>query len=205
MIATYQSYLLLACICLLAVLGAVLFAMKVYPSIVDACRRMGKLKLASRVLLVVSLLSAVIYGGRKGRITYPYVDIEQRYLQDHGSYVTNDLVHVDFTRMIAPSSAEFFISYRETSSTNDEDWAVLVATTFAEFTVPQDIAFENATNFDFMAYTTWTPGPSVQTNGVWHSYWGKDQKLHTHFIPIRTCVRVDDEVIATPKSKENAQ
>ena len=157
-------------------------------------------------LFVLAFLGTVfaLYAGRKGRITYPYVDYEQRWLVDNGSYVTNDAIHVAFSRYVVPASADFYISFRQVDSTNDYEWAVFTNTTFAAFTVPADIEYPAATNYDWICYTTWTPGPTVQTNGVWHSYWGRDKKLHTHFIPIRSAVRVDGETIATPKSKREA-
>jgi len=205
MIALYHKILIIAAIVSLLGIAATLTVSVLFPEIKSAMRRISRRSWTHLLVFAVAVVGMVMYGGRKGSITYPYTDYEQRYLQDNGSYVTNDFVHVDFTRIIAPSSADFSIAYREVASTNDADWSVLLVTTFAEFSCPSNVPFANATNYDFMAYTTWTPGPSVQTNGVWHSYWGKDQMLHTHFIPIRTCVRVDGEIIATPKSKENNQ
>lgn len=165
----------------------------------------GKVKGAHLVALALLGGICALYAGRKGRITYPYTDYEMRYLTDSGSYVTNDAIHVSFTRIIAPATADFFISFRQVDSTNDFDWVVYTNTTFAAFTVPCDIEYPAATNYDWICYTTWTPGPTVQTNGVWHSYWGRDKKLHTHIIPIRSAIRLDDEIIATPKSKREAE
>lgn len=154
------------------------------------------------VLAVVACVCTVL--ARKGRITYPAVDADQVYLADSGSYVTNDFVHVNFTRIIVPASASLYIDRRRVADEGDDAaWINHVETTFGQFAVPQDIHFVSATNWDWMVYTTWTPGPSVLTNGVWHAMWGRDQKLHRHFIPLRTCVRVDGQVIATPKSKED--
>ena len=165
----------------------------------------SKVKSANLAALALLGGALMLYGGRKGTITYPYTDYETRYLTDAGSYVTNDFVHVSFSRIVAPSSAPFYLTYRQVDSTNDMDWVVYIATTFAEFTCPSNVPFANATNYDWIAYTTWTPGPTVQTNGVWHSYWGKDKRLHTHIIPVRSAVRVDGETIATPKSKREDQ
>lgn len=165
----------------------------------------GKVRGTHLAALAILGAALALYGGRKGRITYPYTDYELRYLTDNGSYVTNDAIHVAFTRIVVPASAEFFISFRQVDSTNDMDWVVFTNTTFAAFAVPCDIEYPAATNFDWVCYTTWTPGPTVKTNGVWNSYWGIDKKLHTHFIPIRSSVRVDGETIATPKSKREAQ
>ena len=168
--------------------------------------RSARGKVKGTHLVALALLGAVcmLYGGRKGNITYPYTDYEMRYLVDNGSYVASNIVHVAFSRYVAPASADFFISFRSVDSTNDLDWTVFTNTTFSAFAVPCDIEYPAATNYDWICYTTWTPGPTVQTNGVWHSYWGTDKKLHTHLIPIRSAVRVDGETIATPKSKREA-
>lgn len=165
----------------------------------------GKVKSGHLVALALLGGALMLYGGRKGRITYPYTDYEMRWLVDNGSYVTNDAIHVSFTRIVVPATAPLYISFREVESTNDLDWVVFTNTTFAAFTVPCDMEYPAATNYDWICYTTWTPGPSVQTNGVWHSYWGRDKKLHTHIIPIRSAVRVDGEIKATPKSKREAE
>lgn len=183
--------------------------------IVDAvalmCRPVAKLvksalgrfpRASTCVMACVAIVCTVC--ARKGRITYPAVYPEQAYLADSGSFVTNDFVHVDFARIIVPTSAPLYIDRRRVADEGDDSaWISHVETTFGQFAVPQDIQFSNATNWDWMVYTTWTPGPSVLTNGVWHAMWGKDQKQHRHLIPLRTCVRVDGQVIATPKSKED--
>lgn len=142
--------------------------------------------------------------GRKGGITFPRTDADASYLTNRGSFITNDYVHIDFARIIAPDSAHVFVDYRQVDMTNDTDWATLIDSTFAEFSVPTNVPFANATNYDWMVYTTWTPGPSVLTNGVWHAMWGLDKRGKRYLIPIRTAVRVDGEVIATPKSREDA-
>lgn len=157
-----------------------------------------------RYVFLLAAAGAALFGGAKhkiGNITYPYTDVEQRYLTDAGSYVTNDAVHVAFSRIIAPESAPLLIDYRQIDSTNDLDWVNHTTTTFADFENPSDLQFPNATNYNWVVYTTWTPGPSVQTNGVWHAYWGLDRKNGRYLIPVRTCVRDGGIVIATPKSK----
>lgn len=152
-----------------------------------------------------ALSSACALYGRKGTITFPRTDADIAYLSDRGSYVTNDFVHVDFARVVAPDSAHVFFDYRQVDQTNDTDWTTLVNSTFAEFSVPTNVPFANATNYDWMVYTTWTPGPAVLTNGVWHAMWGIDRNGNGYLIPVRTAVRVDGETIATPKSREDAR
>ena len=199
-----QSAIVVACV---VVLSAISIAAILHYLIAPTLRRFLSLASVSAwrtFFFAVFIGSFVYYGATKGTISYPYTDFEKRYIVDDGSYVSNDFIHVSFHRIIAPSTADLHIDYRQWQSTNDEDWVSLVDTTFADFSVPQDISFINATNYNFAVYTTWTPGAAVQTNGVWHSYWGLDKKLHMHYIPLRTAVRVDGETIATPKSREVA-
>lgn len=166
-------------------------------------RALGRMpKTSVCVIACVAVVCTVL--ARKGNVSYPATDPTTAYLRDDGSYVTNDLVHVSFTRIIVPDTATLYIDRRRVADEGDDSaWIGHLETTFADFRVPHDIQFASATNWDWIVYTTWSPGPSVQTNGVWHAVWGKDQKLHRYFIPLRTSVRVDGKVIATPKSKED--
>lgn len=204
-IAEIQGALVVACMIGLAAIGLAVALHRLLSPLAALALRAVRASVWRAAFLAVFACAFIFYGATKGTISFPYTDFEKRYLVDNGSYVTNDFIHVNFTRIIAPSSADFHIDYRQTGSTNDEEWATLVDTTFGEFTVPQDIPFPMATNFDFAAYTTWTPGAAVQTNGVWHSYWGLDHKLHFHMIPVRTVIRLDGTTIATPKSREDAK
>lgn len=204
-IAEIQGALVVACMIGLAAIGLAVALRALLVPALEKALRLASVSTWRTAFFAVFVGAFIFYGATKGTISFPYTDFEKRYLFDNGSYVTNDFIHVNFTRIIAPSSADFHIDYRQTGSTNDEEWATLVDTTFGEFTVPQDIPFPMATNFDFAAYTTWTPGAAVQTNGVWHSYWGLDHKLHFHMIPVRTAIRLDGTTIATPKSREDAK
>ena len=120
-------------------------------------------------LIVAPFVLCMIFTGstKHGSVTYPYTDVEMRYLIDAGSYVTNDYVHVAFTKSpVVPDSADFLGFYRPQGSTNDLEWTQFVETTFAEFRPPVDIPFPGAITNDFQFFTTYTPGPVVHTNGV---------------------------------------
>ncbi len=191
----------------LAVSGLLFLAAFAAPYVKAAWDRASKF---ARAVFCGAAVGAVLFGGAKngatGKITYPKTDNEIAYLTDAGSYVTNDAVHVAFTRLpMVPSSASFYLDYCALDGTNEQgvatNWVNALAATFADLSVPFDFAFAAATNYNWMAYTDWTPGPAVQTNGVWHAYWGVDKKEGHYFIPVRTCVRDGGEVIATPKSK----
>lgn len=120
-------------------------------------------------LIVAPFVLCMIFTGstKHGSVTYPYTDVEMRYLIDAGSYVTNDYVHVAFTKSpVVPDSADFLGFYRPHGSTNDLEWTQFVETTFAEFHSPSNIPFAGAISNDFQFFTTYTPGPVVHTNGV---------------------------------------
>jgi len=147
----------------------------------------------------------VYYGGSKS-ITFPRTDPSVAYITDAGSYVTNNAVHIAYTKLpIVPASANLIIERRQDGLTNDTDWVQHMVTTFAASPSPIDIQYANATNYDWIAYTDWTPGPTVVTNGVWHTWWAEDRQGRKTMIPIRTAVRENAETIATPKSRRNNQ
>lgn len=164
---TYQTVLASVAICSLVAIGvAALFfaASRVLLPIVRWIRAHK-----SDALLAAPFVVCMIYVGstKHGIVTYPYTDVEMRYLIDAGSYVTNDYVHVTFTKSpVVPDSADFLGFYRPHGSTNDLDWTQFVETTFAEFRPPVDIPFPEAISNDFQFFTTYTPGPVVHTNGV---------------------------------------
>ena len=175
-------------------------------------RAWDKATALARAAFCGACVAACLFGGAKhktGGISYPKTDTDVAYLIDAGSYVTNDAVHVTFTRVpTVPDTATFYLDYCALDGTNAQgvatNWVNAKTATFGELEVPFDFAFANATNYNWLAYTDWTPGPAVQTNGVWHAYWGIDKKEGRYFIPVRTCVRDGGEVIATPKSKWDA-
>ena len=120
-------------------------------------------------VLVAPFVLCMIWVGstKNGHVTYPYTDVEMRYLFDAGSYVTNDYVHVAFARSpVVPDSADLLGYYRPAGSTNDEEWVEFLSTTFGEFHSPSNIPFAGALTNDFQFFTTYTPGPVVHTNGV---------------------------------------
>lgn len=158
----------------------------------------------AKVLVLVFVCGMGYYGATKNagilaRVIFQYTDIESRYIVDNGSFVTNDYVHIDFNRYVAPGSGELRIDYYPLDTAQEDIADVaenLVSTTFDEFPVPADIAFENATNYHFVVYTTWTPGPSVHTNGVLQLIGRQDMAGTGYFVPSRTGIYEDGVKIA---------
>lgn len=125
-----------------------------------------KSKRKSRVMTIASLI-AVLVGGIKRPVI-----VDDPYIRDAGSYVTNDLVHVAVEARYAfvPPSTEVLIWSRELSQTNAEDWVQLVRAEEGPYRLrefPLDIPFPNATNYAFMVAAKYIPEPTIHTNGVW--------------------------------------
>ena len=158
-------------------------------------------------LAVFAALSCFLsWAAQKHLVSYPRTDPTTVYLTDAGSWVDSDtdIVHIDFRRIIVPDSAMLYVD-RLCLTEGDESWENIFAATFEETPLPLEITCQNATNYRWIVYTDWTPGPAVQTNGVWHANWGLNRRTRKFLIPLRTAVRIDGETIATPKSKEDAR
>lgn len=119
---------------------------------------------ANAALLLVALCAAVIYGGGKGG----RVIVSDPYIEDAGSYLTNDIARVAIARKspLVPDSTEILVYARELASTNAADWVRLTPhLTLADH--PHDYALPNATNYNVMVAANYVPAPTVHTNGVW--------------------------------------
>ncbi len=158
--------------------------------------------------LAALALVFTIYGGSKSpkpTVTFPKTDMEITYLVDSGSYVTNDAVYVSFnTSPIVPSNADIQGWYRP-NTTNEEEWVQFYEGYVFEF--PQFIEFANATNYNFQFFTTWTPSPTVHTNGVLNVNWGvadnQDMEDEIIALPIQTEVWFNADFLATPEPYTN--
>lgn len=200
MIALYQSGVMYACFAVLAVIAAV----AMWWIVVRALRVSVAALRPAEVAVFAVLAGVCCWAAQKRLVSFPRTDPEQAYLVDRGSYVDDETstVHIDFERIIAPDAAVLYVDRRQRRE--GAEWDNYLTTTLGEFRPPVDIEVPNATNYNWIVYTDWTPGPSVVTNGVWHAMWGRDRRSGRHAIPIRTAVRVDGRTIATPKSKEDA-
>ena len=126
-----------------------------------------------RAVMMLFFAIVATCAAQKATILFPRTDSDIIYIANNGSYVTNDFVHVDYIKHpVVPSSAQLFIDYYAVDDTNLQNVATLVATTFSAFHTPTNIPFAFATNYNFVCYTTWTPGSTVHTNGVLHANWG---------------------------------
>ena len=168
----------------------------------EAWARWKNARRGSRAAFALAVVLAALYGGTKSagsRINYPRTDSGTAYLTDNGSSVTNDAVVLNFTRSsLVPDDAWLFLDACPLSVTNAADVAANCVTVysnrFSAISLPLTVAYANATNYVWYAYTDWTPGPVVHTNGVVNvSYKKKMGEMPANavqIIPIRTQVSV---------------
>jgi len=128
-------------------------------------------KLIRIALLAPFVAAMVIHGSTKpapvvGTITYLRTEADVQYIYDAGSFVSNDLVHVAFTFAVAPGTADFQLWAWPRSSTNEEEMVLVYSNTLAGVAQPYEFEYAGAISNRWFGFTTWTPGPSVHTNGV---------------------------------------
>lgn len=201
-----QRLLALGCFGLLVVMLAAVAVWRLARSGRAAGRRVRVTRVGG-VMAAVMVAAFVYYGGSKS-ITFPRTNAEMGLLADDGtSYVSNDVVRVGYTRhRILPDTADLNVWRRECGDTNDENWVAQFVSTVGESPSPVMIDFPAATNFDWIVFTTWQPGPSVQTNGVLHSAWrGVPGPLNVRIfgVPVRTRIIEDGTTIAPPQRNNN--
>lgn len=159
-IAGFEAAALWACVIGLLLLAAI-GMIGLLKQIARSSRR--DLPPGTTFMLLVMAIMGVIYGGSKATVS-----INDPYITDNGSYVTNDYVHIAIAKRTAilPDSTEILVYYRPIASTNATDWMELSPRlTFTDF--PYDYPLESATNYNFMVGASYTPEPTVHTNGVW--------------------------------------
>ena len=159
MIHALQSVILWACIAFLAALAILAVVRLLSRSARDAARRLS----LRSALALLALAAACTIFARKGTVS-----VSDPYITDSGSYLTNDVAHVSIAKRtpILPDDTEILVYARQVDQTNATDWVRLTPhLTFADH--PYDYALANATNYDVMVAASYTPAPTVHTNGVW--------------------------------------
>ena len=160
MIQEIKSIIAWACAVALILIASVVMLAGLGKSAEAAKRRLrGSGALAASIALAV----ACTLFARKGTVT-----VSDPYIQNNGSYLTNDVAHVAIAKRtpILPDDTEILVYARQVDLTEPTDWVRLSPhLTFADH--PYDYALPNATNYDVMVAASFTPAPTVHTNGVW--------------------------------------
>jgi len=171
-----MKYVILICLAGIAVTLTPVVLWFIWPYIKRSWDAVGSRSAKAVVLLAMGL--AALFGGTKGTgtISYPRTDPDTWYLIDNGSFVTNSYVRINFQRnVLVPNTANFFVDGLDRQYENLSDWAThsfnAYSNTFDRMTLPFDIPYANASNYDWIAYTDWTPPPVIHTNGVAYVAW----------------------------------
>lgn len=146
---------------------------------------------------------ALIYGGSKPSISFPYTDPKTKYFTDAGSEVRDDSIWLAFTALRIPLSADFHGYYRELveEGENTNEWVEFLTGTVGAFIDPREIPFPEAKRYEFSFFSTYVEGPTVHTNGVLNVKWGVPTQIRqgiVEAVPIQSEVHLDVNVIATP-------
>ena len=158
MIHAIHTAILWACAVALILIASVV----IIAGIGKAAER-AKRRLRGAALAMFALAAACTIYARKGSVT-----VSDPYIQNDGSYLTNDVAHVAIAKRtpLLPNDTEILVYARQVDSTNVTDWVRLSPyLTFADH--PYDYSLPNATNYDVMVAADFTPAPTVHTNGVW--------------------------------------
>ena len=133
---------------------------------------------------------ATYYGGAKfisetKRVNFPRTDPDVQHIVDHGSYVTNDCAYISFSTIALPYDALIVVAYAPPEATNESQVITVAALTLSQWLVQfpgkdgADVTArfawdtdwgDKASDYAWYCYTTWTPAPSVHTNGVLNCY-----------------------------------
>ena len=158
MIHAIHTAILWACAVALILIASVVILAGMGKAAERAKRRLRRASLA-----MLALAAACTIFARKGTVT-----VSDPYIQNSGSYLTNDVAHVAIAKRtpILPDDTEILVYARQVDLTEPTDWVRLSPhLTFADH--PYDYALPNATNYDVMVAASFTPAPTVHTNGVW--------------------------------------
>ncbi len=158
MIHEIQSIIAWACAVALLIISSVV----ILAGMGKAAER-AKRRLRGAALAMLALAACCTIFARKG-----YVTVSDPYIQNDGSYLTNDVAHVAIAKRtpLLPNDTEILVYARQVDATNATDWVRLSPhLTFADH--PYDYSLPNATNYDLMVAADFTPAPTVHTNGVW--------------------------------------
>lgn len=160
MIQAIQSIIAWACAVALLIISSVVILEGMGKAAARAKRR-----LRSATLAMLALAACCTIFARKGSVT-----VSDPYIQNDGSYLTNDVAHVAIAKRtpLLPNDTEILVYARKVDATNVTDWVRLSPhLTFADH--PYDYSLPNATNYDVMVAADFTPAPTVHTNGVWQA------------------------------------
>lgn len=141
---------------------------------------------------------------RKDPIGFLRTDAEIVYLIDNGSYVSNNIVHLEFSTRLLPPTAELFLDYiPKTEPVVSTAYTTYLSGTVETLPSVIEFEFENAISNRWIFYTTYTPGPNVHTNGVAVAEFFRATKYDNVAVPKRATIWENGERIYPSTEKIN--
>ena len=127
---------------------------------------------------------------RKDSITFLQTDPEITYLIDNGSWVSDNVVHLEFSTRLLPPSAPLFLAYiPKTELPDSNNYTTYLSGTVESVPDVFEFEFESAISNRWVFYTTYTPGPVVHTNGVAVAEFMRATAYDNVAVPKRTTIR----------------
>lgn len=164
------------------------------------------------VAFILCAAIATFYGGAKyyPKVNIPRTDADVQYLVDAGSYITNDYAYIAFSAYGLPGDARIIVGYASDDATNETQFITMVDLTLTEWRtrfsgvpglvearIEWDTSWgDRADQYKWYLYTTYTPAPSVHTNGVLNCY---GIVCPIGGVPKRTVVIANDEIVYPPE------
>ena len=173
-------------------------------------KQTGSRFVASIFLVVLIGMASVAFSTstekkrKKDPIGFLRTDPEIVYLIDNGSYVSNNIVHLEFSTRLLPPSAELFLDYiPKSESAESQNYTTHLSGTVESIPNIVEFEFENAISNRWIFYTTYTPGPNVHTNGVAVAEFIKATKYDNIAVPKRSTIWENGEMIYPSVEKIN--
>lgn len=208
---SFDNIVFYLCIALLILMPAACAAMFVWKELVQKMGRYGSLIfLCVSCLMIFATHSSSKEKNKEERVQFYHASTDTVYLINNGSIVTSNKVHIAFETRLLPGSAMIFLDYIPKGvEQTAENYSTFKAMTADEWPREIDFDFENALDYKWVMYTTYTPGPVVHTNGVAVAEFFRSQKYNNVAVPKRSTIWEDGKMlwpmpedIARAKSKE---
>ena len=185
---------------MLALLGLLVFAAVSVWVVKRLIEKMGKGGALAFLIVSCSMVFASFPTTKEkninDKVQFWSASTDSVYLIDCGSYVSNNLVHIEFETRLLPDSAMIFLDYiPKGAEPNASNYSTFKAMTAAEWPRKVDFDFEGATSNKWVIYTTYTPGPVVHTNGVAVAEFIKAQKYRNVAVPKRSTIWEDGKML----------
>ena len=208
---SFNNIVFYLCLALLLLIPAACVAGWVWKNLVEKMGRLGSLIfLCISCLMIFAAHSTAKEKNKDERVQFWHASTDTAYLIDNGSIVTSNKVHIAFETRLLPGSAMIFLDYiPKDAEQTAENYSTFMAMTADEWPRDIDFDFENALDYKWVMYTTYTPGPVVHTNGVAVAEFFRSPKYDNVAVPKRSTIWEDGKMlwplpedIARAKSKE---